>query len=108
MRNPAGVECPYFYGDYYRGRSQERCELLPDGDWQPDLCRTCPVPSIRRANACQHMILRASLRRDWRQSFKKRVKVEAWCEKSQQVVKEPHIGCGACHQLPQAFKVSDE
>ena len=30
MRTPAGKECQYFYGDYYRGRNQEECRLLSD------------------------------------------------------------------------------
>ena len=28
MKTPAGTECKYFYGDYYRGRNHEECRLL--------------------------------------------------------------------------------
>ena len=28
MRTPAGTECPYFYGDYFRGRNVEVTEEL--------------------------------------------------------------------------------
>ncbi len=103
MKNPAGQECPYFYGDYYRGREVETCRLLPPGDWQPDLCAACPVPGIRRANACKHMVLNAAVRRRWRRGFKKQVVVSAWCEKTQQAVAEPQVGCGQCHPLAEIF-----
>ncbi len=109
MRTPAGVECPYFYGDYYRGRSREECRLLAASDppqrWQPDLCRTCPVPAIRRANNCEHMHLRARVERSLRSGFRRRVRVEAYCEKSEGVVTEPEIGCGLCHSIPSLFEV---
>ena len=61
MKTPAGVECPYFYGDYHRGRSHEECRLLnaahPPLEWQPSMCATCPVPGIKRANTCEEMNL---------------------------------------------------
>ena len=28
MRTPAGTECPYYYADYYRGRSKQECRLI--------------------------------------------------------------------------------
>ncbi len=57
MKTPAGSECKYFYGDYYRGRDHEECRLL-GAQWKPALCRTCPVPAIEMANACEFMRLR--------------------------------------------------
>jgi len=33
----------------------------------------------------------------------KKVEVTAYCHQSQQVVKEPQIGCGLCHPLPIEF-----
>ena len=102
MRTPAGIECPYFYGNYFRGKSQEECRLLsganPPLRWTTDLCRTCPVPGIQRANACQHMSLRPQITSIL--GFRRRVQVTAYCRKTSQVVQEPHVGCGSCHQLP--------
>ena len=102
MRTPAGTECPYFYGDYYRGRNLEECRLIgnqpPPRHWTADLCQTCPVPSIKRANACENMQLTAVIKR--RLGFLKRyVVVTAYCHLSKTKVEQPHIGCGQCHDL---------
>jgi len=107
MKTPAGVECKYFYGDYYRGRHREECRLLAASGarWTPDLCRTCPTPSITRANACEYMRLRAEVARTLASAFQRRVQIKAFCEKTQRAVAEMHIGCGECHTLPPAFKV---
>jgi len=101
MRTPAGIECNYFYGDYYRGRNHEECRLLINSSqkWVPILCSTCPVPSISRANACQNMILKATVKRSALTKFKPRVQISAFCEKTEQNVVEPHIGCGECHPI---------
>jgi hypothetical protein len=100
MRTPAGVDCPYFYGDYYRGKQVEECRLIgkqpPPQDWKPDLCSTCPVPSIRRANACENMILTPVIKKRFG-VFKRYVEIQAFCQKSNGSVKEPPIGCGICH-----------
>lgn len=106
MKTPAGVECRFFYGDYHRGRNREECRLLksahPPLDWQPSMCSTCPVPGILRANACEHMELIPDVYRPFL-ILKPRVRVTAYCHKTDQEVDEPHIGCGECHQLPDAF-----
>ncbi|MBN2677716.1 MAG: hypothetical protein JXR32_06585 [Anaerolineaceae bacterium] len=103
MRTPSNVECKYFHGDYYRGRNIETCMLIgtqpPPHHWTPDLCISCPVPGILRANACEHMILSGKVKRGllfWR----RHVVIEAYCNKSNQKVDKPHIGCGLCHPLP--------
>lgn len=103
MKTPTGKECPYFYGNYFRGRKQEECRLIGNKPsphhWSPDLCKTCPVPEIVLANACPHMQLQAKV-----QSFLfgliRKVQILAYCEKSQSMVKEPQVGCGQCHPLP--------
>ncbi len=107
MRTPAGSECNYFYGDYYRGRQQEECRLLiaPGAHWTRDLCRTCPIPSITRANACEFMAFRAEVTRPVTAAFQRRVQVKAFCEKTEREVAEAHIGCGECHPLPPVFEV---
>jgi hypothetical protein len=102
MKTPAGKECPYFYGDYFRGRNLEECRLLKAAAqaWTPDLCASCPVPDISMANACEFMKLRARVGRPLAAAFMRRVQVQAYCEKSGKSVHEPHIGCGECHPLP--------
>lgn len=110
MKTPAGVECQYFYGDYYRGRDHEECRLIgqvaPPHHWTPDLCRTCPVPEIQRANACQFMVLHATVKRSFPR-LGRRVQVTAYCTKAEKKVDVPEIGCGICHPLPPPFSVKD-
>jgi hypothetical protein len=100
MRTPAGFECKYFYGNYFRGRSNEECRLLGEAQppqlWTPDLCKTCPVPGIQRANACPNLVLHAEVHRSFL-GLKRQVRISAYCEKSQRNVNEPEIGCGLCH-----------
>lgn len=106
MRTPAGKECKYFYGDYFRGRRLEECQLLKAAGqtWSPDLCRTCPVPAIVQANACEFLQLRGSITRPASALFQRRVQVKAFCQKIDRAVSEPHIGCGECHPLPSVFE----
>ncbi|MEI7848434.1 MAG: hypothetical protein WCK35_21720 [Chloroflexota bacterium] len=107
MRTPAGFECKYFYGNYFRGRSDEECRLLksPGNTWSKDLCTTCPVPAIVRSNACEFMELKANVSRPFSAAFMRRVTVSAYCIQSKRDVKEPQIGCGSCHPIPSAFEV---
>lgn len=106
MRTPDGIECPYFFGDYYRGRQKEECRLLKDSDsrskWKPALCKSCPVPGISRANACPNMQLSAKVTSVFL-GIGKQVKANAFCILSQKYVKEPLVGCGKCHPLPPEF-----
>jgi len=101
MRTPAGIDCNFFYGDYYRGRNNEECRLLKQSSqpWKPNLCKTCPVPSILRANSCEFMNLTSKISRPAIGLFQPRVQVTAFCKKSQRAVSEPHIGCGECHPI---------
>lgn len=105
MKTPAGIECPYFYGDYFRGRNMEECRLLKAAGerWTPDLCKTCPVPGISRANACEFLKLNPTVGRPLHAAFQRRVQISAYCEKTKRDVAETHIGCGECHALP--FKI---
>ncbi len=73
--------------------------------WTRDLCRTCPVPSIGQANACESMQLRGEVTRPLTAAFKHRVMVTAFCEKTRRSGFDPHIGCGECHPLPPVFEV---
>jgi len=111
MRTPAGKECRFFYGDYYRGRDYEECRLLnsasPALPWKPNLCQTCPVPEILLANACTHLILEPRLDRSF-PLLKQQVKVTAECTKTLRSGFDPHIGCGECHNLPSVFTESEK
>jgi hypothetical protein len=106
MITPAGKECPYFYGDYYRGRDHEECRLLsaklPSQNWTRDLCSTCPVPAIIMANACKNMVLEGHVGRPF-PFIQRRVLIKAYCTKSLRDVPEPQVGCGECHPLPPEF-----
>ncbi len=109
MKTPAGRECPHFYGDYHRGRNVEECRLLQlHGQyWTRDLCKTCPVPDIVRANSCEHMNLKVTVARPITAIFQRRVQVAAFCEKTKRHVTEPQIGCGECHALPFKFEIKE-
>ena len=106
MRTPAGKECRYFYGNYFRGRNIEECRLLeasnPPQTWKPMLCETCPVPSIQMANGCENLVLEAKIHRPFLIG-KPEVQIRAHCNKTNQEVPEPHIGCGECHKIPNIF-----
>ena len=110
MRTPAGKECPFFFGDYYRGRNIEKCNLIGEADpprnWKPDLCKTCPVPAILLSNGCKTMTLAAEVKPGVLKIGRK-VKVTAYCTKTHQMVANPYIGCGSCHK-PIAFQIGDE
>lgn len=109
MKTPAGHECPYFYSDYHRGRNTEECRALKAArqKWTADLCKTCAVPAITRANACQSLKLRATVVRPWRAFLQRQVQIAVHCEKSLRDVPEPQIGCGECHALPFSFEIKD-
>jgi hypothetical protein len=100
MRTPAGTECPYYYQDFYRGRSVQECRLIARNTrseaWHPKLCQRCEVPAIRRANACPDMALEAQVVRRWL-GLVRRVEVYAVCTEHHVKVENPYVGCGHCH-----------
>ena len=104
MQTPAGNECKFFYGDYYRGKNQEECRLLfpANLEWKPYLCEKCPIPEILRANSCEHMEFAPKLARPF-PLMKPQVQVTAYCKKSETQVEEPKIGCGQCHPVLNLF-----
>lgn len=109
MQTPAGKECPYFFGDYHRGRNVERCRLLEDHnlDWQAQLCFNCEVPEILKANACEHQSLKPRIEKPLLIG-KPRVRVDAYCSQCECAVDEPRVGCGECHPLPAVFVVGPD
>ncbi len=108
MRTPSGTDCPYYYEDFYRGRSTQECRLIarnPRSEgWRPGLCARCPVPAILRANACPNMALQAQVVRRWL-GLVRRVEVYAVCTEQQVEVQDPYVGCGHCH--PQTATIFD-
>jgi hypothetical protein len=109
MRTPAGTECKYFYGNYFRGRSEEECRMLQASgqEWTASLCNTCPVPAVLQANACEFLQLRGTVTRPLASVFQRRVQISAYCDKVGRAVREPEIGCGSCHELPREFLVKE-
>ncbi len=110
MRTPAGNECPFFFGDYYRGRNREQCNLIGNvpapRNWKADLCKICQVPSIILANGCKNMTLSAEVQPGFLKVGRK-VKVRAYCTKTHRDVQNPFIGCGECHD-DLVFSIGDE
>jgi hypothetical protein len=102
MRTPSGIECAFFYGNYFRGKSDEECRLIgkqkAPNNWTPDLCLTCPIPGILRANACKNLSFTPLVGKKWLLG-KRQVTVTAFCSKSNAIVKTPQVGCGLCHPL---------
>jgi len=101
MITPAGAECRYYYADFYRGRDTQECRLIAQNrasePWQPNLCKSCPVPGILRANACPNLVLEGQVRRGLL-GLTRRVTVSAVCSKHLVKVASPHVGCGHCHE----------
>lgn len=106
MYTPAGTECPFYYEDFYRGRSKQECRLIGRNPrsrpWKPELCARCPVPEILRANACPNMVLDARVVRRWL-GLVHHVEVYAVCTKHEVEVNDPYVGCGHCH--PEAVRL---
>lgn len=76
------VDCPYFFGDYHRGREIEKCRLIERNrenrrPWRRALCDSCPVPDILRQTTCKHLALEAAVVRKW--GLLDRVSVYAIC-----------------------------
>jgi hypothetical protein len=103
VKTPQGRECPYYYRDAQRWHTgAEECRLLKGQDaerWEATLCATCPVPEIKRVNACTQMSLEGQIQhpglRFWRGA---RVVVTASCSQAQGPVANPYVGCGHCHE----------
>jgi len=101
MITPAGVECRYYYEDYFRGREKQECRLIAQNPrserWQPKHCSSCPVPGILRANACPNLVLEGRVEKRFF-GLSQQLKVSAVCSKQLVEVPNPHIGCGHCHE----------
>ena len=101
MLTPAGKECRHYYADFHRGANVQRCRLIERNrdtlPWRPELCATCPVPDILRANACPNLILDARVVKRFL-GLSQQVQVSGWCKEYFLEVKQPAVGCGHCHE----------
>ncbi len=94
----SGVDCPYYYSDYLRGRETEECRLLASspeatGTWRRALCRTCPVPGTIQQTECDHLVLEATIQRQW---LFQRVQITfSLCGESMEALPDP-LHCSAC------------
>ncbi len=99
MRTPAGRECRFYYEDFHRGRSRQECRLLTKGrgstGWRPADCSHCPVPDILRANASEHLLLRAIIKPGVL-GIGRHVHVTAYCNKHTCHIADPYVGCPLC------------
>ncbi len=101
MKTPYGQDCKFYYADYYRGHDTQNCRLLErnpnSAPWFVGLCQTCPVPGILAANNCPHLRLRGWVGKGFL-GITKKVEIEAYCLEQEEVVKNPEVGCGHCHE----------
>ena len=101
MKTPYGQECRYYYQDFHRGKALQECRLIlanaKSGPWRPELCKTCPVPDILRANACPNLVLEGQVASRWF-GLSHQVEVYAVCKLGMTEVTEPQVGCGECHK----------
>ena len=99
MRNPAGEECRFYYQDFHRGKAVRECrnvaQYAHSDPWRPSDCARCPVPAILRANADPFLELQVTIERTW-WGFGRTLKVSAMCQKHQQEIEDPFVGCEAC------------
>lgn len=107
MKTPAGKECKFYYGDFFRGRNVESCRLIernPDSlPWKPSLCHTCPVPEILRDNQSKTLKLDGKVVSKFL-GLKQQVVVTGWCSECFQEVADPRVGCPNCN--PQSNRPS--
>jgi hypothetical protein len=112
MKTPAGKECKYYYEDFRRGSSLQECRLIgqnrESAPWRPDLCQSCPVPDILRANQANTLKLEATVVKTWF-GFKQHVQVTGWCSNCFSEVANPLKGCPNCTpQRPSIFDLPEK
>jgi hypothetical protein len=99
MINPAGVECQFYYEDFFRGQSEQDCRLIRRSQhseaWTPKDCANCPVPDILLANSSPNLVLEGTIKKGLL-GLNRRVEVKAFCSKHLIDVEQPHVGCPKC------------
>jgi hypothetical protein len=100
MKTPAGRECPEYYQDFHRQRHIQECRLAKrnprSARWHPGDCSRCTVPDIVLANASQTMRLTLTITPGFLGLGRKN-SVTAFCEKHNQPIEDPFVGCTACN-----------
>lgn len=100
MRTPAGSECRYYYEDFHRGRELAECRLIQANQaslpWRPQLCASCRVPAVLRANGSAHLRLQLTVRKRFR--WLARMELRAWCTAHSCAIEDPYHGCPLCLQ----------
>ena len=96
MISPAGVECRFYYEDFYRGNSEQECRLIEKNprseSWQPKDCSNCPVPEILMANSSPDLVLEGSIKKGVL-GMGRRVEVTAFCSRH---LIDVEAGCSQC------------
>jgi hypothetical protein len=99
MKTPAGKECKFYYGDFYRGRSVQACRLIERNSesppWRPHLCHTCPAPDILRANQSDTLKLDGRVVKKFF-GLQQQVEIEGWCSECFNPVPDLMVGCLTC------------
>ena len=107
MINPAGVECRFYYEDFFRGNSEQECRLIAKNakspDWEPKDCSNCPVPEILLANSSPDLVLEATVKKGIL-GMGRQVEVAAFCSRHVIDVETPEVGCPKCAAEKPGFK----
>jgi hypothetical protein len=99
MRTPDGQDCGFYYEDFHRGRNVQECRATKhekSAPWTPKDCARCPVPKILLANSSLHLALSLRISRGVL-GMGQKVEASAFCEKHNQPIENPYIGCTACN-----------
>jgi hypothetical protein len=99
MITPTGIDCRFYYEDFYRGNSEQECRLIAKNvrspDWQPKDCFNCPVPEILMANSSPDLVLEATIKKGIL-GMGRQVEVTAFCSRHLVDVSKPEVGCPQC------------
>lgn len=100
MKTPAGKECPEYFQDFHRQRSRQECRLArrnrASAPWHPGDCSRCTVPEILQANASEHLRLTLTIKPGFL-GIGRRNQVDAFCERHEQPIPDPYVGCPQCN-----------
>lgn len=102
MRTPDGRECRFYYQQANpRYKEIEECRIPKSpqsAHWMPAYCGNCPVPDILLANASPHLEMVLTIKPTFFGFGKKKMMVEAFCQKHETRVDDPYVGCSQCNQ----------
>ena len=64
--------------------------------WRPELCASCEVPAVLRANGSPHLRLQLTVRKRLR--WFTRMELRAWCTAHSRAIDDPYRCCPLCLQ----------